>query len=346
MNLRFARARPRFCPTSPTSRPTGRPPYPPYRNLPRRPFGGGGRRYPRRRWARFSRGADHAGDLRRALDSDSRADPRNLPPWRPSPLYPRAPARSRAQDAGEDFLQVRRCEPGGLAQAQYRGGAGVLQQQAGIKRLATETGAGQWGSALALAGRMFGIAVRVYMVKVSYEQKPSRRSMMQTWGAEVLASPTNLTESGRKILAAGSDLARLPRHRHLRGGRRGGRPQGHQLFARERAQSRAAAPDRDRTGSSQADGAGRRVSGRGHRPCGGGSNFGGIAFPFFADKAAGKAVRLVAVEPTSCPTLTKGKYAYDFGDTAGLTPLMKMYTLGHDFTPPGIHAGGLRYHGD
>jgi tryptophan synthase beta chain len=193
---------------------------------------------------------------------------------------------------------------------------------------------------------MFGMKIRVYMVKVSYEQKPFRRSMMQTWGAEVFASPTDMTESGRKILAAdpasqgslgiaiseaveeaasrqdtnyslGSVLNHVLLHQTVIG-----------LEAKQQLEKIGEYPDVVLAA------------------CGGGSNFGGIAFPFFADKAAGRKVRLVAVEPTSCPTLTKGRYAYDFGDAVGLTPLMKMYTLGHDFMPPGIHAGGLRYHGD
>ncbi|MCB1904602.1 MAG: TrpB-like pyridoxal phosphate-dependent enzyme, partial [Gammaproteobacteria bacterium] len=219
-------------------------------------------------------------------------------------------------------------------------------KQAGIKRLTTETGAGQWGCSLALAGQMFGLEVRVFMVKISYQQKPYRRSMMQTWGANVFASPTDITQSGRTILekdpesqgslgiaiseaveeAAGRDdtnyaLGSVLNHVLL-----------HQTIIGEEAKKQLAIvgdyPDMI------------------FAPCGGGSNFGGIAFPFFADKAAGREVKLVAVEPTSCPTLTKGVYAYDFGDAIGLTPLLKMYTLGHDFMPPGIHAGGLRYHGD
>jgi tryptophan synthase beta chain len=219
-------------------------------------------------------------------------------------------------------------------------------KQAGIKRLSTETGAGQWGSSLALAGQMFGIEVRVYMVKVSYQQKPFRRSMMHTWGAEVFASPTDMTQSGRDILAQdpdspgslgiaiseaveeaasredtnyalGSVLNHVLLHQTVIG-----------LEAKKQFEKVGDYPDMV------------------FAPCGGGSNFGGAAFPFFADKAAGREVRLVAAEPASCPTLTRGKYAYDFGDTAGHTPLMKMYTLGHDFVPPGIHAGGLRYHGD
>lgn len=184
------------------------------------------------------------------------------------------------------------------------------------------------------------------MVRVSYEQKPYRRSMMQTWGAEVFPSPTNMTKAGRHILAQhpdspgslgiavseaveeaagrkdtnyalGSVLNHVLLHQTIIG-----------LEARKQLELAGDYPDEV------------------FAPCGGGSNFGGIAFPFFADKAAGKNVRLIAVEPTSCPTLTKGPYAYDYGDTTGLTPMMKMYTLGHDFMPPGVHAGGLRYHGD
>jgi tryptophan synthase beta chain len=193
---------------------------------------------------------------------------------------------------------------------------------------------------------MFGLDVRVYMVKVSYEQKPFRRSMMETWGAEVLASPSNLTESGRKVLAEDPDS------------------QGSLGIAISEAVEEAATNE----GTNYALGsvlnhvchhqtvigqeAKKQLERVGDYPdmiigcCGGGSNFAGIAFPFLADKAAGREVRLIAAEPASCPTLTRGHYAYDFGDNAGLTPLMKMFTLGHDFMPPGIHAGGLRYHGD
>jgi tryptophan synthase beta chain len=193
---------------------------------------------------------------------------------------------------------------------------------------------------------MFGITVRVYMVKVSYQQKPFRRSMMQTWGAEVLASPTNLTEAGRRILAGDPDS-----------------PGSLGIAISEAVEEAAGRPDTNYSLGSVLNHvilhqtvvgleAKKQLAKVGEYPdvviacCGGGSNFGGIAFPFFADKAAGKKVRLVAVEPASCPTLTRGRYAYDFGDASGYTPMMKMYTLGHDFVPPGIHAGGLRYHGD
>ncbi|MCU7810173.1 MAG: TrpB-like pyridoxal phosphate-dependent enzyme, partial [Candidatus Thiodiazotropha sp. (ex Notomyrtea botanica)] len=204
----------------------------------------------------------------------------------------------------------------------------------------------QWGCSLALAGQLFGLEVRVYMVKVSYEQKPYRRSMMQTWGAEVFASPTDMTQSGRHILekhpdSAGSLGIAISEAVEEAAGRADtnyalgsvlNHVLLHQTIIGEEAKKQLALvgdyPDMILA------------------PCGGGSNFGGIAFPFFADKASGKEIELVAVEPTSCPTLTKGVYAYDYGDTEGLTPLTKMYTLGHDFMPPGIHAGGLRYHGE
>jgi tryptophan synthase beta chain len=266
--------------------------------------------------------------------------------WRPSPLY-RAHRLERALGTpARIYYKYEGVSPAGSHKPNSAVAQAYYNREAGIRRLATETGAGQWGSSLALAGQMFGLEVRVYMVRVSYEQKPFRRSMMQTWGAEVLASPTDRTESGRKILAADPDS------------------QGSLGIAISEAVEEAAT----HPGTNYALGsvlnhvchhqtvigqeAKKQLERVGAYPdvvigcCGGGSNFAGIAFPFLADKAAGRAVRLVAAEPASCPTLTRGHYAYDFGDTVGLTPLMKMYTLGHDFMPPGIHAGGLRYHGD
>ena len=266
--------------------------------------------------------------------------------WRPSPLFRAHRLEQALGTPAKIYYKYEGVSPAGSHKPNTAVAQAYYNQQAGIRRLTTETGAGQWGSSLALVGQMFGIEVRVYMVKVSYEQKPFRRSMIQTWGAEVLASPSNQTESGRKILAAdpnsqgslgiaiseaveeaasrkdtnyslGSVLNHVLLHQTVIG-----------QEAKKQLEMVGDYPDMI------------------FAPCGGGSNFGGIAFPFFADKAAGKEVRLVAVEPTSCPSLTKGKYAYDFGDAVGLTPLMKMYTLGHDFMPPGIHAGGLRYHGD
>jgi len=226
-----------------------------------------------------------------------------------------------------------------IAQAYYN-------KKEGVKRLCTETGAGQWGSALAFACKLFDLKCTVYMVKVSYEQKPYRKLLMQAWGAEVYASPTDRTESGRKILAQdpnspgslgiaiseavedavkhadakytlGSVLNHVILHQTIVG-----------LETKKQLELAKEKPD--------------VLIG-----CvGGGSNFSGFVFPFIPDKIKGQDIRMIAVEPTACPTLTKGIYAYDYGDTVGLTPLVKMYTLGHSFIPPGIHAGGLRYHGD
>jgi len=266
--------------------------------------------------------------------------------WRPSPLYRAYRLELALGTPAKIFYKYEGVSPAGSHKPNTAVAQAWYNQQAGIKRLATETGAGQWGSALALAGQMFGLEVRVYMVKVSYDQKPFRRSMMETWGAEVLASPTDQTESGRKILAQDPNS-----------------PGSLGIAISEAVEEAAGRKDTNYSLGSVLNHVliHQTVIGLetkkqfeliGEYPdvvlaaCGGGSNFGGIAFPFFADKAAGKEVRLVAVEPTSCPTLTHGQYAYDFGDAVGLTPLMKMYTLGHDFVPPGIHAGGLRYHGD
>jgi len=227
-----------------------------------------------------------------------------------------------------------------IAQAYYN-------KRAGIKKLVTETGAGQWGSALSIAAQHFGIQLEVFMVKVSINQKPYRRTMMRLNGANVHASPSNLTNTGRAILdkepdspgslgmaiseaveiaASNSDtnysLGSVLNHVLL-----------HQTIIGEEAKKQLAKADEYPDiiiGCS-----------------GGGSNFGGISFPFLRDKLTGdkKDLRIIAVEPASCPSLTHGKFAYDFGDTAGYTPLMKMFTLGHNFIPPKIHAGGLRYHG-
>lgn len=266
--------------------------------------------------------------------------------WRPSPLY-RAHRLERALGTpAKIYYKNEAVSPAGSHKPNTAVAQAYYNKAAGINRLTTETGAGQWGCSLALAGQLFGLDVRVYMVKISYEQKPYRRSMMQTWGAEVYASPTDMTESGRKILAAHPDS-----------------PGSLGIAISEAAEEAAGRADTNyslgsvlnhvllhQTVIGQEAKAQLALVGdypdEVYAPCGGGSNFGGIAFPFFADKAAGKDVRLIAVEPTSCPTLTKGQYAYDYGDAIGLTPLLKMHTLGHDFVPPGIHAGGLRYHGD
>lgn len=266
--------------------------------------------------------------------------------WRPSPLFRAHRLEQALGTPARIYYKYEGVSPAGSHKPNSAVPQAYFNQQAGVRRLTTETGAGQWGSSMAMAAQMFGLDLRVYMVKVSYQQKPFRRSMMQTWGAEVLASPTDQTESGRQILAQdpsspgslgiaiseaveeaasredtnytlGSVLNHVLLHQTVIG-----------LEARKQLEKTGDYPDVI------------------FAPCGGGSNFAGAAFPFLADKAAGKQVRLVAVEPASCPTLTRGHYAYDFGDTAGYTPLMRMYTLGHDFVPPSIHAGGLRYHGD
>jgi tryptophan synthase beta chain len=266
--------------------------------------------------------------------------------WRPAPLFRAHRLEQMLGTPAKIYYKYEGVSPAGSHKPNSAVAQAYYNKAAGIRRLTTETGAGQWGSSIALAGNMFGLEVRVYMVKVSYEQKPFRRSMMQTWGAEVIPSPSPLTASGQQILAEhpdsngslgiaiseaveeaasradtnyalGSVLNHVLLHQTVIG-----------LETRKQLEQVGDYPDMI------------------FAPCGGGSNVGGMMFPFLADKAAGKNVRLVAVEPGSCPTLTRGHYAYDYGDTAGLTPLMKMYTLGHDFMPPGIHAGGLRYHGD
>jgi len=266
--------------------------------------------------------------------------------WRPAPLFRAHRLEQMLGTPAKIYYKYEGVSPAGSHKPNSAVAQAYYNKAAGIRRLTTETGAGQWGSSISLAGSMFGLEVRVYMVKVSYDQKPFRRSMMQTWGAEVIPSPSPLTASGREILAAhpdsngslgiaiseaveeaasradtnyalGSVLNHVLLHQTVIG-----------LETRKQLEQVGDYPDMI------------------FAPCGGGSNVGGMMFPFLADKAAGKQVRLVAVEPDSCPTLTRGHYAYDYGDTAGLTPLMKMYTLGHDFMPPGIHAGGLRYHGD
>ncbi len=266
--------------------------------------------------------------------------------WRPSPLYRAHRLEEMLGTPAHIYYKYEGVSPAGSHKPNTAVAQAYYNREAGIRRLATETGAGQWGSSIAMAGRMFGLEVRVYMVRVSYEQKPFRRSMMHTWGAEVIASPSRETNAGRAILAKDPES-----------------PGSLGMAISEAVEEAASRRDTNYSLGSVLNHvllhqtvigleAKKQLEKAGEYPdavfgcCGGGSNFGGTAFPFFADKAAGKNVRLVAVEPTSCPTLTRGRYAYDFGDTAGLTPLLLMYTLGHDFVPPSIHAGGLRYHGD
>ena len=265
--------------------------------------------------------------------------------WRPTPLYRARRLEAALKTPAKIYYKYEGVSPAGSHKPNTAVPQAYYNKLAGTKRIASETGAGQWGSSIAMACQMFGLECTVYMVRVSYEQKPYRKSMMQLWGAEVFASPSDRTNAGRAILAKdptsqgslgiaiseavedaathedtryslGSVLNHVCMHQTVIG-----------LEAKEQLKLAGDYPD--------------VVIG-----ChGGGSNFAGIAFPFVADKAAGKNVRVVAIEPTSCPTLTKGVYAFDYGDTAKMAPIAKMYTLGHDFMPPGIHAGGLRYHG-
>ena len=265
--------------------------------------------------------------------------------FRPTPLI-RATQLERTLDTpAEIYYKYEGVSPAGshklntaLAQAYYN-------KVAGIKRLATETGAGQWGSALSLACAMFGLKLKVYMVRISYEQKPYRRSMIRAWGGEIVASPSNDTNAGRAI------LAKDPTSRGSLG-----------IAISEAVEDAATHDDTNYSLGSVLNHvllhqtiigqeAKKQVEKAGVYPdvvigcVGGGSNFGGLAIPFIKDKIGGKKLRAIAVEPASCPSLTKGEFRYDFGDTAGLTPLLPMYTLGHDFMPPSLHAGGLRYHG-
>jgi len=266
--------------------------------------------------------------------------------WRPTPLMRAVRLEKVLGTPCKIFFKYEGVSPSGSHKTNTSVPQAYYNKQAGFSRLTTETGAGQWGSALAFAGQMYGMDIRIYMVKISYEQKPYRRSMMQTWGANVFPSPTDMTNAGRDA------LAKDPNNQGSLG-----------LAISEAVEEAASRADTNYSLGSVLNHVllHQTIIGQEAKtqlakigeypdmvfaPCGGGSNFAGIAFPFLADKAAGKKVRLVGVEPTSCPSMTKGIYAYDYGDVSGYTPLMKMYTLGHNFMPPGIHAGGLRYHGE
>jgi len=266
--------------------------------------------------------------------------------WRPSPLYRAHRLEEALGTPARIYYKYEGVSPAGSHKPNTAIPQAYYNKQAGVKRIATETGAGQWGSSLALAGSLFGIEVTVYMVKVSYGQKPYRRIAMETWGATVHASPTSLTEAGRKILAEDPDS-----------------PGSLGIAISEAVEDAATHDDTNYSLGSVLNHvllhqtvigleAKKQFEMVGDYPdiiigcCGGGSNLAGLSFPFIHDKINGRDLRVIAVEPQSCPTLTKGEFRYDFGDTVGMTPLLMMYTLGHDFVPPGIHAGGLRYHAD
>jgi len=266
--------------------------------------------------------------------------------WRPSPLY-RARRLEQALDTpAKIYYKYEGVSPAGSHKPNTAVAQAFYNQQAGVKKITTETGAGQWGSALAFAGALFGIEIDVFMVKVSFEQKPYRRAFMEAYGATCVASPSDQTQSGRAILAEHPDST------------------GSLGIAISEAVEVAATNDDTKYALGSVlnhvllhqtvigEEALVQLDMAGDYPdvivgcTGGGSNFAGICLPFLGRKLQGKEdVRIVAVEPAACPTLTRGKYAYDFGDTAHLTPLVKMHTLGSTFVPPGFHAGGLRYHG-
>ncbi|MEK8035527.1 MAG: TrpB-like pyridoxal phosphate-dependent enzyme [candidate division NC10 bacterium] len=266
--------------------------------------------------------------------------------WRPSPLYRARRLEKALGTPAHIYYKYEGGSPAGSHKPNTAVAQAYYNKQEGVTRIATETGAGQWGSALAMACQFFGLQCKVYMVKVSYQQKPYRRVMMETWGAQVVPSPSPDTQAGKKMLeqdpdspgslgiaiseavedaamredtkySLGSVLNHVLMHQSIIG-----------LEAKKQLE--------------KADDEADIVIGC----AGGGSNFAGLSFPFVADKlTSNKQTRIIAVEPTACPSLTKGKYVYDFGDTVGMTPLVKMHTLGHTFIPAPLHAGGLRYHG-
>ena len=267
--------------------------------------------------------------------------------WRPTPLY-RAHRWEKALDTpAKIYYKYEGVSPAGSHKPNTAVPQAYYNKQEGVKRIATETGAGQWGSALSFACQMFGIECKVYMVKVSYEQKPYRKMLMQTWGATVVASPSPDTNAGRQILAVdpdntgslGTAISEAVEDAVTRDDTKYslGSVLNHVLL-HQTVIGQEVLKDLEVIGADWPD---IMIA------CtGGGSNFGGFAFPFVRENIVnGKKTRIIAAEPAAAPSLTRGVYAYDFGDTAQMTPLMKMHTLGHDFLPAPIHAGGLRYHG-
>jgi tryptophan synthase beta chain len=266
--------------------------------------------------------------------------------WRPSPLYRAHRLEKALGTPARIYYKYEGVSPVGSHKPNTAVPQVFYNASQGIRRLTTETGAGQWGSALAFACGLFGVECEVWQVRSSYDQKPYRKAMMETFGATVHPSPSDLTESGRAVLRTDPDT-----------------PGSLGIAISEAVETAAGDPTtRYALGSVLnhvllhqtviGEEALQQLAKIGERVdlvigcTGGGSNFGGLSFPFLREKLAGRmAPRVLAVEPAACPSLTRGRYAYDFGDTAGLTPLLKMHTLGHDFVPDPIHAGGLRYHG-
>jgi tryptophan synthase beta chain len=266
--------------------------------------------------------------------------------WRPTPLFRAVRLEKALGTPAHIYYKYEGVSPAGSHKPNTAVAQAYYNKQEGVKRITTETGAGQWGSALAMACNFFGIELKVYMVKVSYHQKPYRRSMMEVWGANVVPSPSPDTNAGRAILAEDPES-----------------PGSLGIAISEAVEDAATRDDTKYSLGSVlnhvlmhqtviGEEALVQMELAGEYPdvvigcVGGGSNYAGVAFPFMRDRLAGKTkTRFVAVEPAACPSLTKGEYRYDFGDTAAMTPLVKMHTLGHTFIPAGIHAGGLRYHG-
>jgi tryptophan synthase beta chain len=265
--------------------------------------------------------------------------------WRPAPLVRANNLEQALGTKAKIFFKNEGVSPVGSHKPNSAVAQAYYNMKEGVKRLATETGAGQWGSALSFATSKFGLECKVYMVRVSFDQKPYRKSMMQTYGAQIVASPSDETETGRRILAEYPDT-----------------PGSLGIAISEALEDAATRDDTKYALGSVLNHVvlhqsiigletQKQLKIAGEYPdvvigcCGGGSNFAGLMVPFVPDYLDGKKIRFVGVEPASCPSLTMGRLAYDFGDVAQTTPLLYMYTLGHDFIPPGIHAGGLRYHG-
>jgi tryptophan synthase beta chain len=267
--------------------------------------------------------------------------------WRPTPLIRALDLERALRTPARIYYKYEGGSPAGSHKPNTAVPQAYYNAQEGVRRLTTETGAGQWGSALAFACSRFGLDCRVYMVRTSYDSKPYRRSMMETWGASVVPSPSDETNAGRAVLAENFES-----------------PGSLGIAISEAVEAAATREDTHYALGSVLNHVllhqtviglelKTQLDKGGLQPdvmigcVGGGSNFGGFSFPLLADKIAGKVgTRFVAVEPTAAPTLTKGRFDYDVGDQAGMTPLMRMYTLGADFVPAPIHAGGLRYHGD
>jgi tryptophan synthase beta chain len=265
--------------------------------------------------------------------------------WRPTPLFRAHRLEAALGTKSHIYYKYEGVNPAGSHKPNTAVAQAYYVKQDGRTRIATETGAGQWGSALSLATCLFGLECKVYMVRISYEQKPYRRSMIETWGAQVVPSPSEQTQTGRAILAESPDS-----------------PGSLGIAISEAVEDAAGREDTAYSLGSVLNHvlthqtvigqeALAQMEQAGEFPdvvigcVGGGSNFAGLAFPFLREKIGGKEIDVLACEPAACPTLTRGPFAYDFGDTGQLTPLVPMHTLGHDFVPAEIHAGGLRYHG-